>query len=61
MPLSARLLRKFGSPDRIFHASLTELEARSLPALVARPLSRKMRLSAPRKNWQRFAISPAAG
>jgi predicted Rossmann fold nucleotide-binding protein DprA/Smf involved in DNA uptake len=33
--LCARLLRKIGSPDRIFHASLTELESCSLPARVA--------------------------
>lgn len=39
--LSARLLRKFGSPDRIFHASLTELESCSLPALVAQALFKK--------------------
>jgi DNA processing protein len=39
--LSARLLRKFGSPDRIFHASLTELEGCSLPALVAQAIIKK--------------------
>jgi DNA processing protein len=39
--LSARLLRKFGSPDRIFHASLTELEGCSLPALVAQAIVNK--------------------
>ena len=39
--LSARLLRKFGSPDRIFHASLTELESCSLPALVAQSIVNK--------------------
>ncbi|MEQ1353365.1 MAG: DNA-processing protein DprA [Candidatus Acidiferrum sp.] len=39
--LSARLLRKFGSPDRIFHASLTELEGCSLPALVAQAIFKK--------------------
>ena len=33
--LCARLLRKIGSPERIFHASLTELESCSLPARVA--------------------------
>jgi DNA processing protein len=33
--LCARLLRKIGLPDRIFHASLTELESCSLPARVA--------------------------
>lgn len=39
--LSARLLRKIGSPERIFHASLTELESCSLPALVAQSIYRK--------------------
>jgi DNA processing protein len=39
--LSARLLRKFGSPDRIFDASLTELESCSLPALVAQAIFKK--------------------
>ena len=39
--LSARLLRKFGSPDRIFHASLTELESCSLPARVAQAIVKK--------------------
>jgi len=33
--LSARLLRKFGSPERVFAAPLTELELSSLPARVA--------------------------
>jgi DNA processing protein len=39
--LSARLLRKFGSPSRIFHASLTELESCSIPALVAQSIFKK--------------------
>jgi DNA processing protein len=39
--LAARLLRKFGSPERIFHASLTELESCSLPALVAQAIAKK--------------------
>jgi len=39
--LSARLLRKIGSPERIFHASLTELESCSLPALVAQSIYKK--------------------
>jgi len=38
---SARLLRKFGSPDRIFHASLTELESCSLPARVAQSIVKR--------------------
>jgi DNA processing protein len=33
--LSARLLRDFGSPDGVFHASLTHLEGCNLPAPVA--------------------------
>jgi hypothetical protein len=39
--LCARLLRKIGSPDRIFHASLTELESCSLPARVAQATHHK--------------------
>ena len=39
--LSARLLRKFGSPSRIFHASLTELESCGIPALVAQSIFKK--------------------
>jgi DNA processing protein len=39
--LCARLLRKIGSPDRIFHASLTELEGCSLPARVAQTIHNK--------------------
>ena len=47
--LCARLLRKIGSPDRIFHASLTELEGCSLPALVAQAIVKKGRVQARRK------------
>ncbi len=39
--LCARLLRKFGSPDRIFEASLTELESCSIPALAAQAIFKK--------------------
>src|ERR1700686_2759889 len=39
--LCARLLRKIGPPDRIFHASLTELEGYSLPARVAQTIHNK--------------------
>jgi DNA processing protein len=39
--LSARLLRQFGSPDGVFRASLTELEASNLPAAVAQALFKK--------------------
>ncbi|MDP9146368.1 MAG: DNA-processing protein DprA [Acidobacteriota bacterium] len=39
--LSARLLRKFHSPDGIFRASLTELESCGLPAKVAQSVLKK--------------------
>ena len=39
--LWARLLRKIGSPERIFHASLTEPESCSLPARVAQAIYNK--------------------
>jgi DNA processing protein len=39
--LSARLLHKFGSPERIFDAQLTDLEGCSLPALVAQAIVNK--------------------
>jgi len=36
--LAAELLKRFGAPDRVFAASLTELEACGLPAPVAQSL-----------------------
>jgi DNA processing protein len=39
--LSARVLRKFGSPDSVFRASLTELESCKLPAEVAQAIVKK--------------------
>jgi DNA processing protein len=39
--LSARLLREFGSPDGVFHASLTHLEGCNLPAPVAQAIFKK--------------------
>jgi len=39
--LSARLLREFGSPEGVFRASLTALEACSLPAPVAQSIFKK--------------------
>ncbi|MGC2828516.1 MAG: DNA-processing protein DprA, partial [Candidatus Acidiferrum sp.] len=39
--LSARLLKRFGSPDRVFRAPLTELEGCSLPAPVAQAVFKK--------------------
>lgn len=39
--LSARLLRKFGSPDGVFRASLPQLESCHLPAQVAQSVVKK--------------------
>jgi DNA processing protein len=39
--LSARVLRKFGSPDGVFRASLPQLESCHLPALVAQAILKK--------------------
>ena len=39
--LSARLLRRFGSPEEVFRAPLTGLEACHLPAAVAQALVKK--------------------
>ncbi len=36
--LAGKVLRHFGSPERVFHASLTELEACHLPAAPARAI-----------------------
>src|SRR4029077_11124978 len=39
--LSARLLREFGSPEEVFRAPLTRLEACRLPAPVAQAVFKK--------------------
>ena len=39
--LSARVLRKFGSPDGVFRASLDDLESCNLPAQVAQAIVKK--------------------
>jgi len=39
--LTARLLREFGTPDNVFRASLTALEACNLPAPAAQAIFRK--------------------
>jgi DNA processing protein len=39
--LSARLLKRFGSPDAVFRASLTDLEGCRLPAPVAQAVFKK--------------------
>jgi DNA processing protein len=42
---AGKLLREFGSPDAIFNASLTALEAQHLPAAVAQALHSRQPLS----------------
>jgi DNA processing protein len=39
--LSARVLRKFGSPEGVFRASLNDLESCNLPARVAQAIVKK--------------------
>ncbi len=39
--LSARVLRKFGSPDGVFRASLADLESCNLPAQAAQSIVKK--------------------
>lgn len=46
---AGKLLREFGSPDAIFSASLTALEAQHLPAAVAQALHSRQPLSAAAK------------
>lgn len=47
--LSARLLRNFSSPEAVFRASLTELEALQLPAAVAQTIASQAPLKAAEK------------
>jgi DNA processing protein len=56
--LSGRLLREFRTPDAVFHASLTALEAQRLPAAVAQAIYSKQPLSAAAKE---LAKAQAAG
>src|SRR6202795_378173 len=55
---AGNLLREFGSPEAIFNASLTELEAQRLPAAVAQALHTRQPLSAAAKE---LAQAQAAG
>ena len=43
--MAGKLLREFGSPDAIFNASLTALEAQRLPAAVAQAIHSRQPLS----------------
>ncbi len=47
--LTARLLRHFGTPEAVFRASLTELEACNLPAAVAQAIHSQAPLKAAEK------------
>jgi DNA processing protein len=56
--MAGKLLRQMGSPEAIFNASLTELEAQRLPAAVAQALHTRQPLSAAAKE---LAQAQAAG
>ena len=47
--LTGRLLREFGSPDAVFNASLTALEAQQIPAAVAQTIHTRQPMSAAAK------------
>lgn len=47
--MAGKLLRAFGTPDAIFNASLTALEAQHLPAAVAQSINSRQPLSAASK------------
>ncbi|MGC1105778.1 MAG: DNA-processing protein DprA [Candidatus Acidiferrales bacterium] len=47
--LTGRLLREFGSPEAIFNASLTALEAQQVPAAVAQAIHSRQPMSAAAK------------
>lgn len=56
--MAGKLLREMGSPQRIFNASLTELESHHLPAAVAQAIPSKRPLSDAAKE---LAAAQAAG
>ena len=43
--MAGKLLREFGTPEAVFHASLTALEAQNLPALVAQAIHSRQPMS----------------
>lgn len=47
--LFGKLLREFGSPDAVFHASLTQLEACRIPAAAAQAIAKQEPLRAAEK------------
>lgn len=56
--MAGKLLREFGSPEAVFNASLTALEAQRLPAAVAQSLHARESMSAAAKE---LAQAQAAG
>lgn len=47
--LTGRLLREFGSPEAVFNASLTSLEAQHVPSAVAQAIRSRQQMSAAAK------------
>src|SRR5271156_2079869 len=56
--MAGKLLREFGSPEAVFNASLTALEAQRLPAAVAQAINSRQPMSAAAKE---LAQAQAAG
>jgi DNA processing protein len=56
--MAGKLLREFGSPEAVFNASLTALEAQRLPAAVAQAIHSRQPMSAAAKE---LAQAQAAG
>jgi len=51
--LSARVLRRFDSPDGVFRATLPDLESCHLPAQVAKVIVKEGKLQARSRAWPR--------
>ena len=57
---AGKLLREFGSPEAVFNASLTSLEAERLPAAVAQSLHSRQSMSAAAKELAQAQIGRAS-
>jgi hypothetical protein len=57
--LSARVLKRFDSPDGVFRASLPDLESCRLPAHVAQAIVKKEAFKRAERNWRASRKLPA--
>jgi hypothetical protein len=58
--LSARVLRKFGSPERVFERRCRHSNPASFRQQSRRPSLRRNLSRAPKKNWMAFERLPSA-